>query len=81
MKILRAALLIASALAMLTFPSVSGFVGPAYATDEPEPSGKGNNGWGNGDQDAPGNSENNNGAENHPGNGDHMGDAPGKSGH
>ena len=43
--------------------------------------GKGNNGFGNGDQDAPGNSEHNNNAENAGGNRDGMSDAPGNSGH
>ena len=81
MKILGTALLIAFAIAMLTFPSVSGFVGPAYACGEPGCDRTGNNGWGNDDQDAPGNSENNNGAENRGGNGNNMGDAPGNSGH
>jgi hypothetical protein len=78
MKILLPALLIALATAMFSFPGVSGFVGSAYAweTEQHE-----NNGWGNGDQDAPGKSEDHNGAENHPGNGDHTGDAPGNSNH
>ncbi len=45
-----------------------------------KPSDMGNNGWGNGDDNAPGNSESNNGAENNPGNGNNMDNAPGKSG-
>lgn len=61
MRVLLTALLLASALAVFALPSVSGFVGSAYACDEPE---KGNNGWGNGDQSAPGNSRDNNNAEN-----------------
>jgi hypothetical protein len=78
MRVLLTALLLASALAVFALPSVSGFVGSAYACEEPA---RGNNGWGNGDQNAPGNSETHNGAENNPGNGNHMGDAPGNSGH
>lgn len=42
---------------------------------------KGNNGFGNGDQDAPGNSENNNNAENAGGNHDGTVNAPGNSAH
>lgn len=76
MRTLLTALLIAFAITMFAFPSVSGFVGPAYAC-EPGPE---NNGWGNGDQNAPGKSEDNNGAENRGGNNNNMGDAPGKSG-
>ena len=42
---------------------------------------KGNNGFGNGDQDAPGNSEHNNNAENRGGNHNGRDDAPGRSWH
>ncbi len=86
-NILHVALVSVFTISLLTF---SGISGPAYACPEgcepppdpePEPKAKGNNGWGNGDQNAPGKSEFRNGAENNPGNGDHTGDAPGKSGH
>jgi hypothetical protein len=46
-----------------------------------EPPVKGNNGWGNGDQDAPGGSEPNNSAENRGGNRNGQSRAPGKSWH
>ena len=50
--------------------------------DDPEPEKvKGNNGWGNGDQDAPGNSEPNNGAENNGGNHNGRDEAPSNSWH
>ncbi len=42
---------------------------------------KGNNGWGNGDQDAPANSENNNNAENNGGNHNGQSEAPARSWH
>ena len=80
-------LLSAIAVAML------GLAGPAAACGgcEPEPpcpgnscgdhggGPKGNNGWGNGSQDAPGSSELKNGAQNEGGNTDDLSDAPGKS--
>ena len=83
MKLLKIALLSIFAISAVT---VTGFTGPAYACGgpcppDPEPDEKGNNGWGNGDQSAPGNSENSNGAENKGGNADNTGDAPGNSGH
>ena len=48
--------------------------------DKPRPDKpkNGNNGWGNGDQDVPGNSEHHNNAENAGGNHDGSGDRPGK---
>lgn len=48
--------------------------------DKPEKV-KGNNGFGNGDQDAPGNSEHHNNAENKGGNHNGQSEAPGKSWH
>jgi len=80
MKILTTAFLIAFGAAMFGLGSVSGFLEPAYATGCDDPRDQ-NNGWGNGDQNAPGNSEDNNGAENEGGNANNMGDAPGNSGH
>lgn len=57
-------------------------VGEPHVSDphDPEPA-KGNNGWGNGDQDAPGNSEFNNNAENRGGNHNGRDEAPGNSWH
>lgn len=49
---------------------------PPQPPEPPKPT-KGNNGFGNGDQDAPGNSEFNNNAENAGGNKDGTGDKPG----
>ena len=50
--------------------------------DDPEPEKvKGDNGWGNGDQDAPGGSEPNNNAENRGGNHNGRDEAPGRSWH
>ena len=82
-SVLPKIVVLASALVLGGVAFAEDCVGDCEPPPPPPPSEKvkGNNGWGNGDQNAPGKSEFRNGAENNPGNGDHTGDAPGKSGH
>lgn len=54
---------------------------PPYMPPVDKPQAKGNNGWGNGDQDAPGQSEHNNNAENKGGNHNGRSEAPARSWH
>jgi hypothetical protein len=80
-NILKIALASVFTITLLTFSGITGYSGPAYAIDidpdpDPEEKVKGNNGLGNGDQRAPGNSLDRNRAENHVGNSGHSSNKP-----